>query len=123
MFTLAISFDHFQFALIHEPNIPGSYAILFFTALDLASITSHIRGQGQRLRVPGCDGAGTAERSYPASEVTDGGREELSRVRGQGRLGGDSLHQRSGVAGRNEARAGSREEKPEERWLRRRRRA
>ena len=37
-----ILFDHFQFALIHGPNIPGSYAILLFTALDLASITSHI---------------------------------------------------------------------------------
>ena len=36
-----MSFDHFQFALIHRPNIPGSYAILFFTASDLASITSH----------------------------------------------------------------------------------
>ena len=35
----------------------------------------HVRGQGQRPRVPGCDGAGTAERSYPASEVR-GGREE-----------------------------------------------
>ena len=35
-------FDHFQFALIHGLNIPGSYAILLFTALDLASITSHI---------------------------------------------------------------------------------
>ena len=35
-------FDYFQFALIHGPNIPGSYAILLFTALDLASITSHI---------------------------------------------------------------------------------
>ena len=41
-FTLAISFDHFQFALIHGSNIPGSYAILLFTASDLASITSHI---------------------------------------------------------------------------------
>ena len=39
-FTLAISFDHFQFALIRGPNIPGSYAILLFTASDLASITS-----------------------------------------------------------------------------------
>ena len=29
----------------------------------------HVRGQGQRPRVPGCDGAGKAERSYPASEV------------------------------------------------------
>ena len=35
-------FDHFQFALIHGPNIPGSYTILFFTALDFTSITSHI---------------------------------------------------------------------------------
>ena len=38
MFTLAI----FQFALIHGPDIPGSYAILLFTALDLASTTCRI---------------------------------------------------------------------------------
>ena len=42
MFTLVILFDHFQFALIHGPDTPGSYAILLFTATDLASITSHI---------------------------------------------------------------------------------
>ena len=42
MFTLANLFDHFQFALIHGPDIPGSYVILLFTASDLASITSHI---------------------------------------------------------------------------------
>ena len=30
------------FALIHGANIPGSYAILLFTASDLASITRHI---------------------------------------------------------------------------------
>ena len=41
-FTLAILFEHFQFALIHGPDIPDSYAILLFTASDLASITSHI---------------------------------------------------------------------------------
>ena len=35
-------FDHFQFALIHGPNIPGSYAILLFKASYLASITSPI---------------------------------------------------------------------------------
>ena len=35
-------FDHFHFALIHGPKIPGSYAILLFIASDLASITSHI---------------------------------------------------------------------------------
>ena len=39
-------FDPFQFALIHGPNIPGSYTILLFTALDLASITSHILNCG-----------------------------------------------------------------------------
>ena len=41
-FTCCLLFDHFQFALIHGPNIPGSYAMLLFTTLDLASITSHI---------------------------------------------------------------------------------
>ena len=35
-------FHHFQFTLIHGPNIPGSYAVLFFTALDFTSITSHM---------------------------------------------------------------------------------
>ena len=34
--------DHSQFTLIHGPNIPGSYAILFFTASDFTFITSHI---------------------------------------------------------------------------------
>ena len=42
MFSLDIYFDHFQFALIHGPNIPGSYGILLFTALEFTSITSHI---------------------------------------------------------------------------------
>ena len=35
-------FDHFQFALIHGPNIPGPYAILLSIALDFTSVTSHI---------------------------------------------------------------------------------
>ena len=35
-------FDHFQFALIHGPNIPGSYSILLFTASHVASVTRHI---------------------------------------------------------------------------------
>ena len=43
MFTLAIScLTASKFALIHGPDIPGSYAILLFLASDLASITSHI---------------------------------------------------------------------------------
>ena len=33
---------HFQFTLIHGPNLPGSYAMLFFTTSDFTSITSHI---------------------------------------------------------------------------------
>ena len=37
-----LQFDQFQYTLIHGPNIPGSYAILLFTALDFTSITSHI---------------------------------------------------------------------------------
>ena len=44
----------------------------------------HVRGQGQWPRVPGCDGTGIAERSYPVSEVWVGGREELPHARGQG---------------------------------------
>ena len=42
MFILAILFDHFQFTLTHGPNFPGFYAMLFFTASDFTSITSHI---------------------------------------------------------------------------------
>ena len=42
MFTHHFLFDHFQFALFHGPNIPGSYAILLFTASNLASITSPV---------------------------------------------------------------------------------
>ena len=69
----------------------------------------HVRGQGQPRKVPGCDGAGmaercyptsevraAAERSYPASEVRSSSREELSPARGQGqRLGGATPRPRS----------------------------
>ena len=41
-FSCHLLFDHFQFALIHGPKIPGSYAILLFTASYLVSITSPI---------------------------------------------------------------------------------
>ena len=37
----------------------------------------HIRGQGKKLRVPGCDSTGGAERSYPTSKVSGGRWEEL----------------------------------------------
>ena len=42
----------------------------------------HVRGQGQWPRVPDCNGAGTAERSYPASEARGGGQEEQPHVQG-----------------------------------------
>ena len=42
MSTFTLLFDHFRFAVIHGPDIPGSYAILFFTASDFTSITHHI---------------------------------------------------------------------------------
>ena len=66
--------------------------------------------------MPGCDSAGTAERSYPAANVSGGGQEELPRVRGKWRLGGDTLRPRSGVARRShlvpKARGGDLEEPP-----------
>ena len=43
----------------------------------------HVRGQGQRPRVPGCDSAGTAERSYPTLKVRKGGGEEIPLVQGK----------------------------------------
>ena len=99
-----------------------------------------VQGQGQWPRVPGCDGAGTAKRSYPASEVS-GGREQTPRVRGQGRPGEATSHPRPrAVTLRShpepeakgssweeprmpDARAGGWKEHPEERWLPRLRRA
>ena len=42
----------------------------------------HVRGHGQRPRVPDCNGTETAERSYPASEVRVGSREELPHLQG-----------------------------------------
>ena len=48
----------------------------------------HVLGQGQRPRVPGCDGARMAKRSYPTSEVRGGGWEELLHVQGQGQWQG-----------------------------------
>ena len=75
-----------------------------------------VRDQRQWPRVPGCDGAGTAKRSYPASEVS-GGREQTPRVRGQGRPGEATWHPRPrAVTLRShpepEARGGSWEEPP-----------
>ena len=45
----------------------------------------HVRGQRQPPRVPDCDSAGTAERSYPASEVRGGSWEEQPTPQARGR--------------------------------------
>ena len=61
----------------------------------------HIRGQGQRPRVPDCDGAGTAERSYAPSEVRGGGQEELPHApkpEARGSRGEDQPHVQGAVA-------------------------
>ena len=42
----------------------------------------HVGGKGQLLKVPGCHGAGTAERSYRPSEVRGGGWEDQPHVQG-----------------------------------------
>ena len=91
----------------------------------------HIRGQGQQPRVPGCDGTGTAERSYPTTEVRGSGREELPRVWGQGRqLGGATPHPRPGQRPEGATRcprpgvaAGRSNSTSKEPWLHGRRRA
>ena len=71
----------------------------------------YIRGQGQRPRVPGCDSAGTAERSYPMSKVRGDGIEEPPHVRGQGKC-----PRPGAAAGRSnptpEARGSGQEEQP-----------
>ena len=42
VYSCRLLFDHFQFTMIHGPNIPGSYATLFFTASEFTFTTSHI---------------------------------------------------------------------------------
>ena len=52
---------------------------------------------GQQPRVPDWDGAGTAERTYLATEVRGGSQDELPHVQGQGRWpGGPIPHPTSG---------------------------
>ena len=76
----------------------------------------HVRGQGQRLRVPGCNSAGTAKRSYPTSEASGSGRKELPHVRGQGQQPRVPGCDGAGTAKRSypasEARGSGREEQP-----------
>ena len=89
----------------------------------------HVRGQGQRLRVPGCNGTGTAEnsdpspwsgvaaeRSYPMSEVR-GRSQEDPMPEGQRPRGATPRLRSGAVAERSyptsEVRGGGREELPD----------
>ena len=72
----------------------------------------HVRGQGQQPRVPGCDSAGAAERSYPTTKVR--GRSQEDPMPKGWRPRGTTPHPRSGaVAGKSyhtsEVRGSSRE--------------
>ena len=60
----------------------------------------HVQGQGQRPRVPGCAGTGTAEKSYPSPRpgVAAGRSYPMPEARGGGR--GDQPHIQGAVAAR-----------------------
>ena len=52
--TCDILLDHVEFTLIHWPNIPGSYSILFFIVLDFSFITWHIHNCASFPFCPSC---------------------------------------------------------------------
>ena len=52
--------------------------------------------------MPGCDGAGTAERSYSASEVRGGGQEEQPHAEARGGGQEDQPHVQGEVAAREQ---------------------
>ena len=58
----------------------------------------HVRGEGQRPRVPGCNGTGTAEKSYPSprSGAAAGSSNPTPKARGGGRE--DQPHVQEAVA-------------------------
>ena len=88
----------------------------------------HVRGQGQWPRVPDCDGAGTAERSYPASKSGAATRGVTPHPRSGAATRGVTPHPRSGAVAesarlrphrksreelpKSEVRGGSREDQP-----------
>ena len=57
--------DHVRFTLIHGPNIPGSYAILFFTASDFTFTTRYIHSWASFLLWLSCFILTEAISNYP----------------------------------------------------------
>ena len=103
------------------------------SGLECQAVTAQERLRGTTL----CPRSVVAGRSYPASEVSSSW-EETPQVRGQGRVGEATSRPRPGTVTLRshpepearsgsweepEARANGWEEQPEERWLRRHRRA
>ena len=43
---------------------------------------TNVQGQGRQLRVPGCNSAGAAKRSYPTPEARGFGRKEQPHIQG-----------------------------------------
>ena len=60
-------------------GLRGQCLILF---LLIKGMLPRVQGQGQQPRVPGCDSAGAAERSYPMHEARGSGWEEEPHVQG-----------------------------------------
>ena len=89
----------------------------------------HVRGQGQQPRVPGCNGAGAAERSYqhPRSGAAAERSYPVSEVRGDGRefQAATAQEQRRGATARPRPGVSAGRSNPisKERWLRKCRRA
>ena len=52
VYSCHLLYDHVQFTLIHGPDIPGSCAVLFFTASDFVFITRHIHHRLLFLLLP-----------------------------------------------------------------------
>ena len=50
--------------------------------LLIKGMLPRVQGQGQQPRVPGCDSAGAAERSYPMHKARGSGWEEQPHVQG-----------------------------------------
>ena len=64
----------------------------------------HVRGQAQRPRVPGCDGAGTADWSYPTSEALAAARRSNPTPRSGGCTAQEGLEEPSPFEGQERRR-------------------
>ena len=64
------------------PQIKSATVSIVSPSICHEVMLPHIQGQGRQPRVPGCDGAEAAKRSYPMPEVRGSGQEEQPQVQG-----------------------------------------